>query len=68
MADSGDCRAQVVNGVMKCITHGVNLEERQALESRGISVEQPQVGGLFCPISLRQFSSADPLWDKLEQG
>ena len=67
MADGSDCRIEKVNGVQRCATHDVDLVERHALESKGVDINQPQVPGLVCPVSLRLFSSADPLWDELEQ-
>ncbi len=67
MADANDCRIETVNGVQKCVTHDVDLVERHSLESTGVVINQPQVPGLVCPVSLELFSSADPLWDELEQ-
>jgi hypothetical protein len=67
MAAGSDCKIETVNGAKKCITHDVNLEERGALESKGVVIQQPQVPGLVCPVSLKLFSSADPIWDDLEQ-
>lgn len=70
MAEVNACRAQMVSGVLMCITHGKPLVERSELEATGIRVEQPELDGLFCPQSGRMFSrtTADEFMDEIENG
>jgi hypothetical protein len=71
MSDGSDCNMQMIDGVPTCSLHSEPLVERAVLESGGVIVHSPQVDGLFCPVSTRQFSRpavADALWDDLEEG